>query len=242
MIFLCCHNTLPSTNTYVKNWVEQSKVSQEIAILANTQTAGVGKRSATWVSYTGNVHLSIVLDIEKYFGKPNWGVISLLVGTIVRDVLQNYIKKSTVVFNKWPNDIMVNNKKIAGILLELVKNKKGVEHIIIGIGVNLVKAPTIANYQTIALQDVIKPCISNIEFSEQVIQYLTGYLQQDYMKYKNNIVNLWLAKAYKLGEIIKVKTSNTLELGVFKGITPKGELILMQHNQEKYLRVGDILF
>lgn len=242
MIFLCCIHTLPSTNTYAKNLVEQSENSQEIAFLAHNQTAGVGKRSAKWLSYSGNVHLSIVLPVAKYFKKPNWGIVSLLIGVIIRDVLQSYIKNSMEVFNKWPNDVIVDDKKIAGILLELVKNKAGVEHIVIGIGVNLVKAPIIASYQTIALQDIVKSDISNIEFSQQVIQYLSGYLQQDYTQYKNNIVNLWLAKAYKLGKIIQVKTINTLEIGVFKGISNSGELILLQNNKTKYLRVGDVLF
>lgn len=242
MIFLCYHNTLPSTNIYAKNLVEQSEVTHTIAILANNQTSGIGKRSAKWVSSSGNVHLSVVLPVTKYFKEPNWGIISLLVATIVRDTIQSYIKNSTIVFNKWPNDIMVSDKKIAGILLELVKNKKGVEHIVIGIGVNLLKAPNIAKYPTVALQDITKFCVSNIDFSQQVIQKLLGYLQQDYIKYSNNIVNLWLAKAYKLGEIIQAKVGNSLEKGVFKGINNSGELILTQNNKEKYLRVGEILF
>ena len=111
-------------------------------IIADYQKKGRGQYGKKWLSFKGNLFMTIFFEIKKNI---KFKKIITSNCKIIKKTLLQYFKKG--ITTKYPNDLFVNKKKICGILQEIVFNKK-VKFIVIGIGINLVKDPTIKNYPT----------------------------------------------------------------------------------------------
>ena len=111
-------------------------------IIADYQTKGRGQQGKKWLSLKGNIFMTIFFKIKENI---NIKKITILNCKIIKKVLFQYIKKTITI--KPPNDLLVDKKKICGILQEIKFNQKH-KFIIIGIGINLIKNPIIKNYPT----------------------------------------------------------------------------------------------
>ena len=111
-------------------------------IVADYQKKGRGQQGKKWLSFKGNIFMTIFFKIKENI---NIKKITTLNCKIIKKVLFQYIKKTITI--KPPNDLLVDKKKICGILQEIKFNQKH-KFIIIGIGINLIKNPIIKNYPT----------------------------------------------------------------------------------------------
>ena len=111
-------------------------------IIADYQKKGRGQQGKKWLSFKGNIFMTIFFKIKENI---NIKKITNLNCKIIKKVLFQYIKKTITI--KPPNDLLVDKKKICGILQEIKFNQKN-KFIIIGIGINLIKNPIIKNYPT----------------------------------------------------------------------------------------------
>ena len=111
-------------------------------IVADYQIKGRGQQGKKWLSFKGNIFMTIFFKIKENI---NIKKITILNCKIIKKVLFQYIKKTVTI--KPPNDLLVDKKKICGILQEIKFNQKQ-KFIIIGIGINLIKNPIIKNYPT----------------------------------------------------------------------------------------------
>ena len=111
-------------------------------IVADYQKKGRGQQGKKWLSFKGNIFMTIFFNIKK---NMNIKKITILNCKIIKKVLFQFIKKTIII--KPPNDLFINKKKICGILQE-IKFKNESKFLIIGIGINLVKSPKIKNYPT----------------------------------------------------------------------------------------------
>ena len=116
-------------------------ISQGI-IVADYQKKGRGQHGKKWLSFKGNLFITIFFKIKDNI---NIKKITILNCKIIKKILLKYIKKTISI--KPPNDLLVNKKKICGILQE-IKFKNKSKFLIIGIGINLIKSPKIKNYPT----------------------------------------------------------------------------------------------
>ena len=111
-------------------------------IVADYQKKGRGQHGKKWLSFKGNLFMTIFFKIKENI---NLKKITILNCKIIKKSLMQYIKKKITI--KPPNDLLINKKKICGILQEIKINKEA-KFIIIGIGINLIKNPKIKNYPT----------------------------------------------------------------------------------------------
>tara|TARA_Y100000590_G_scaffold10521_1_gene12952 strand:+ start:774 stop:1295 length:522 start_codon:yes stop_codon:yes gene_type:complete len=111
-------------------------------VVADYQKKGRGQQGKKWLSFKGNLFISIFFKIKENI---NIEKITILNCKIIKNVLFQYIRKKITI--KPPNDLLVNKKKICGILQEIIFNKEE-KFIVIGIGINLIKNPVIKNYST----------------------------------------------------------------------------------------------
>ncbi len=126
-------DSIDSTNAQALRLVEADCVAPFL-VLAEQQTAGRGRRGRQWVSpFAQNVYYSLVLRIEG--GLRQLEGLSLVVGLAVMQALRAVGVKDVAL--KWPNDVLVGKKKIAGILLELVGDPADICHVVLGIGINV---------------------------------------------------------------------------------------------------------
>ncbi|KJJ94219.1 MULTISPECIES: bifunctional biotin--[acetyl-CoA-carboxylase] ligase/biotin operon repressor BirA [Pseudomonas] len=126
-------DSIDSTNAQALRAVAEGQAAPFL-VLAERQTAGRGRRGRQWVSpFAENLYYSLVLRIDG--GMRQLEGLSLVVGLAVMRTLQSFGVADVGL--KWPNDVLVNNQKIAGILLELVGDPADVCHVVLGIGINV---------------------------------------------------------------------------------------------------------
>ena len=134
-----------STNNVAVRLIKQG--NERGIILTDQQTKGKGQRKNKWISIKGNLFLSVFFEISK---KISLSKIINLNLKIIKKII--YKKINTLILIKKPNDILINKKKVCGILQETIfkQNKK---YLIVGIGINVSRSPKINNYPTTFLNN-----------------------------------------------------------------------------------------
>ena len=132
-------------------------------ISANTQSSGKGQYGKKWISYEGNLFVSFFHELKNI--NISLSTLTKINCLLVKKTLEKYYKKK-IVFKK-PNDLLINKKKISGILQEII-SVSGNKFLIVGIGVNLIKSPEIKNYPTTNLSELINKPINKINFENEL--------------------------------------------------------------------------
>ncbi len=231
------------------NWEEKEEVTStndeaealsqrvkdgEYVVTAIRQTQGRGRRGRSWIGYEGNLFMSFLQKIKPSQIGEIVFIVSLSLFESLKDIFPNINIKL-----KWPNDILVENNKISGILLE----KGAGDYLIIGIGVNLVGAPK--------LEGVLYPATSLQEKGYEVDRriLLRKYIEiydKNYEKWQaegfKSIRDKWLKNVKGLGEEIEVHMEKENKRGIFADIDETGALILEQGNKKEKIYAGDIFY
>jgi len=233
--------TVESTNSYAK--INIDKLADKTVVFAEHQTSGRGRLNRSWVNLgDGNLFMSIILKPSNTFNEvyPN---ITQYLSVVLCQVFESFGLNPQI---KWPNDVLIDGKKIAGILCETVMQGASFKGLVLGVGVNLNakqsdidaipdKIATALNIeigQKIALQDFMNKLLN--EFFENYDEFLKNgflYIKDEYIK-RNCFLN----------KELNVQIFNNVENGFAESITDGGELVLLKNdNKELVLTIGDIL-
>ena len=132
-------------------------------ISSETQNNGRGQYGKKWISYKGNLFVSFFFKLDNL--RISFKQLTKLNCLLVRKILSTYYKKK-IIYKK-PNDLLIDKKKICGILQEtLIKLDK--KYLIVGVGVNLIKSPYIKNYPTTNLKELLNKKVSKIKIENQL--------------------------------------------------------------------------
>jgi len=132
-------------------------------VTAISQKLGKGQYGKKWISYKGNLFASFFFKIQNQ--NLNFKKITQLNCELIRKLLSSFYKKKITI--KPPNDLLINGKKICGILQEsIIKDEK--QYLIIGVGINLIKSPYIKGYPTTNLFELIKKKIDKNKFQNKL--------------------------------------------------------------------------
>lgn len=218
-------------------------VSGDYIIWSESQTAGRGRAGRSWSSESGNLYFSLLLDrgitLEK---QPQ---LSFVVAVALYDTIDFLAKKDKIPLPlglKWPNDLLVNNKKLAGMLLESL-TLYGKNYLIIGLGVNVKLTP----------KDIDKPVTSLVEEGVYILDNSTlldtfmNYFQKYFAIWRNKgfmrIRESWLAKAYNLNEMVVIDDGKNKISGEFKDIDANGNIrIKLADGRVQSLSTGEVFF
>lgn len=222
--------TIDSTNDLALELAKDKKTSFGTMVISDEQTKGRGRYKRKWISEKGNLFCSIILHSDNCF--KDAGKVSFAASLAILETLEYFGVENASL--KWPNDVLVDNKKISGILIETDGNKEGV--MIVGIGVNLKHAPDrTTNYPAIALSDVINKDINPKTFAVYMRVKLLNLLKQD------NLNKLWESRAINKGKEIKVNLRNNSIVGIFRGVNKQGHLSLETKDGERItISAGDV--
>ena len=146
-----------STNDEAIRIIKSKKNSQGI-VVSNFQTKGRGTMGKKWISYKGNFFASIFFELKK--SMPDFKEFSLINPVIIKKILNEYSSHQVKI--KWPNDLLIKNRKVCGILQELIKVEKKF-FLIVGIGINTVRSPKIGSFKSISLLESSDKLIDNSE-------------------------------------------------------------------------------
>lgn len=126
-------DSVDSTQNYLKELVKQNKVTPPLAVVAKTQTNGIGSRENTWSGMDGNLFLSFAISLNKLPKDLKLESASIYFAYLLKESLSEL---NSEVWLKWPNDFYIEDKKIGGMITHVVK-----ETIVCGVGLNIVNSP-----------------------------------------------------------------------------------------------------
>ena len=151
-----------STNNSAIRIIKNSNTDYGM-IIANKQKSGRGQYGKKWISYNGNLFVSFFYKFDHL--TVSLKQITKINCLLVKKLLSNYYKKK-ITFKK-PNDLLINKKKICGILQEKI-SKLNKKYLIVGIGINLIKNPNLKNYPTTNLSELLNRKVSKNKIEKQI--------------------------------------------------------------------------
>ena len=163
-----------STNQTAIRLIRSSK-NEFGLIVSEAQSKGKGQYGRKWISYKGNIFLSFFYKLENINLSPS--SLTKINCFLVKNVISKYYKKK-ITF-KLPNDLLINKKKICGILQEKIEKSKK-QYLIVGIGFNLIKSPNIPNYPTTNLLKITNQKINNKKFVKELKITFEKFLSKYY--------------------------------------------------------------
>lgn len=214
-------------------------------ILARQQTAGRGRRGRAWTDPPGNFAATLVL---RPTGTPaDAARLSFVAALAVHDALRRLCGPHLNVALKWPNDVLLNGGKLAGILLESVGSGATMQALAIGIGVNLSTAPDADQVEFGALRPVSLEGETGLAISSDDLLTAVAVSFDDWSRQMRDlgfapIRTAWLARAARLGDTITARTGTTETTGRFDGIDDTGALILTGLQGRQSIPAADIFF
>lgn len=225
------YNRLDSTSDEARRLADAGS-PHGTAVHADQQTAGRGRLSRRWFSPLGNLYLSIVLRLDL----PPVRRIELgfLAALAVADTVDNLLPRQVRVMLKWPNDVLVHDGKIAGILLE-----QAGDAMILGIGLNVLHAPSGIPYRV----STIVGCggLATVDGArEKLLQTLASWLTIWQQGAFAPIRAAWLRRAHPVGSPLGVRVAGNFVTGNFAGIDTDGALLLGTEQGLGRIIAGDI--
>lgn len=206
--------------------------SEGTVIWAREQTGGRGRRGRRWTSPAGNLYCSTVLRPDC--PAPRAAELGFVAALAVADI----VPTERTVRVKWPNDVLVDGGKVAGILPESAIGQDGkAQHVVMGIGVNVGFAPT--------LPEMRYPAAMLGGTVEGVLERLTAALAERLGQWRRAgfeaIRSAWLARAGPIGLDVDVKLGEELVRGRFAGIDGDGALLLETPTGRRKIVAGELL-
>ena len=157
--------SVKSTNDIAHTLIKKKKIRPTI-IVSEKQTKGRGTMGKKWISKKGNLFFSVFFKIDQT--KINFKQFAILNAYLIKNILKKFTRSKIDI--KWPNDILLNSKKVCGILQEVLKIQEKT-FLIIGIGVNTNFSPKIKNYESISLKKKKKKLSNRLVLKNIIIAY-----------------------------------------------------------------------
>ncbi|AJJ19046.1 MULTISPECIES: bifunctional biotin--[acetyl-CoA-carboxylase] ligase/biotin operon repressor BirA [Yersinia] len=226
-----------STNQYLLDRITELKSGD--ACVAEYQHAGRGRRGRQWVSPFGtNLYLSMFWRLEQ--GPAAAMGLSLVVGIVMAEVLRKLGAEQVRV--KWPNDLYLNDKKLAGILVELTGKTGDAAQLVIGAGINLTMRESITNAIN---QDWINLQEAGVNIDRnKLTAELLSELRLAVVKFENEglsaFISRWREMDNYLDRPVKLIIGNQEIFGIARGIDQQGALLLEQNGNVKPYIGGEI--
>ncbi|AHM02625.1 Biotin-protein ligase [Roseibacterium elongatum DSM 19469] len=215
-------------------------------ILALDQTAGRGRRGRPWSMPPGNFAASLILHPSE---PPQVVALRSFVAALaLRDALIAVGADPAALSLKWPNDVLLEGGKLAGILLEsLGDGRGGLAHLVIGFGVNLAAAPDAAQLEPSAVRPVSLAETADLVVAPEAFldALATAYAAHEarFTTYGfGPIRTAWLAQAARLGEVITARLPNDSVTGTFCDVDMEGNLVLETAKGRRPIAAADIFF
>ncbi len=236
------HDSTDSTNKEALRLAQQGKLEWTV-VIADHQTGGRGRQGRVWYSpFNANIYTSFIL--RPCLPVEHLPAISLLAGMVVAMVIEYFTGMNVEV--KWPNDVLVHNKKISGILLELGVDKENETFVVVGIGINV--NSDIASYpDDIAGIALSMNSLTGKTYNRtEILKYLYRIFNKWYQVYVRNngfkgIKDTFMRRFKMADEIVYIVDGKDRMSGLIKDIDDYGGLMIMdKNNKVNTIKTGDV--
>lgn len=219
-----------------------SELTRPTWIMARQQTAARGRQGRVWTHPSG--HFAATLFMRPAGGPAEAALRSFTASNAVFETLALFVDRTRLSL-KWPNDVLLDNGKVAGILLESAGRAGQVDWLSIGVGINLAAAPEgvrDAAFPPVSLEgqggdrvdldEVLSILASHMATQERVLREL-GF---------GAVRKAWLRQAARLGEIITARTARDEVTGRFETVDEAGHLVLVTPSGERRIAAAEVYF
>ena len=222
-----------------------TSLSNKTWVFAHNQTDGKGRRGRVWIDPTGNFACTCVFFPKTTIDK--FALSSFTAALSLYDSLDYFGQSKANISIKWPNDILLNEKKVAGILLETIALGQNKVALSIGFGVNLLSYPEISELE----ENAFSPTSFLTETGVAIDPLeLLNKLAANFSKYEGTLQDkgftelrsLLMDRIHGIGSQIIVRTTNETLHGVFSDINMDGHLILKAGRTKRAIAAADVYF
>lgn len=225
------YGSLGSTNDEARRLAAEGAPHGTVAH-ADEQTAGRGRRAHTWWSPRGNLYMSVILRTGLTGSRI--AEISFIAALAVAGMVEAVAPQSIRPMLKWPNDVLVNDRKIAGVLLEQADDA-----LILGIGVNVLEAPQDIGRAVTTLAAI--GAIASVEGARDVLLDRLGHVLALWREQGfDRIRELWLRRSYPLGTAMRAVEGGETVAGGFVGLDADGALLLATPSGTRRIVAGSV--
>ena len=243
---LFVYDEVDSTNDVLRELIGEGMAADGTVVVSDSQTAGRGRLGRKWLSPAGsNLYLSALFCPE--ISPQESSVFTFLASCALVDVFSGYGIDAAI---KWPNDILVDGKKISGVLTELGTSDGAVDYLVIGIGVNLNLPKEFIRREmedisekTTSLSILLGENVGRERFCAELLSALDRLYSEFRRRGTQAIVDMWIERWGFLGKEISVDVSGEVVCGVVERVDANGFLYL--RTAESNLRrviTGDTVF
>lgn len=236
-------DTVGSTNTEAARAAASGDVG-DVWFAALRQTEGRGRRGRAWDTASGNLAASLLVvpEVDAATAATLGFVAGVALSQALVDLLPSGVEAGRIAL-KWPNDVLADGAKLAGILLEACKQPDGRMAIVVGFGVNIVAAPAGLPYPATSLREL------GVEHSAESVlaalsdRWVDCYAQWDGGRGIAQILARWRARAAGIGGEVAVDRGGDIVRGRFETIDDAGRLIVrLKDGQRTAISAGDVHF
>jgi len=235
--FLHHYETIGSTNDEARR-LARAGAPEGTLVCADAQQKGRGRRGRSWQSPPGNLYLSLVLRPDAPPSRaPQLGFVAALA---LVDAVEQLAGPRLPLRFKWPNDVLADRAKLAGILLESeMAAGGGLDFVILGIGVNLVSAPNNLEYPATSLADrgfAVTPASLLETFVARFADWAERWRENGFAPVRA----AWLERAGGIGEAVRVRLDRLTLDGRFLDLDADGALILEASDGPRRIAAGEV--
>jgi len=229
-----------STNTELLAGKQQYKKSGTVYI-AEKQLAGKGRKNRVWNSAKGlNLTFSILLTKDS-ISDINISHLNLAASLAVATAIENLYQIKTEL--KWPNDVLIEKKKVAGILIETSIKGKSIDRAVIGMGINLnqIAFQGEFNLEPTSLKLKLGMEIDRENILAEILnifEEMLAELEQN----SANVIEAWRSKCEMIGDKITITDDDKVKRGIFHDIDNEGYLLLKVNDEIEKIHFGDVSF
>ena len=214
-------------------------------ILAHQQTAARGPRGRAWVNPAGNLAATLVMRPTERSDRV--ALRSFVASLALFEAFVAATGRAEVFALKWPNDVLLNGGKLAGILLESAGAGGSLSHFAIGIGVNLRNAPEMSEVEAGGLRPVSLLSETGIDVDpEDFLDLLASAYARAEAQFITYgfapIRTAWLARAARLGQVITARTTREVYEGTFETVDEAGNLVLLTAGGRQTIAAAEVFF
>ncbi len=227
-------SVVDSTQKYAKSLINNNNANHATVIIAEQQNDGYGRyNNRRWVARKGDISITLILrlsNIKKFFPELLLSQVSYLTAVSIGQSILTFFPEIMMSY-KWVNDILINNRKLGGILLEQVNS----EFLLAGIGINLVSKAELAELNGISLS-CLNYKLSKNELINEILKNFKYYYNHWLTYGFSPIRYLWLKHSAYLGKLIQLTYNQNIIKGIFEGIDEDGALLLKEFNATTYIK------
>ncbi len=229
--------TVSSTNGEIKKIYNAQSSKNSLALFSNSQLHGKGRSENKWISKPGDFTASYLLN--ENFTTLSLGQLNIVVSVTILKAIKTLYKNIPFKL-KWPNDIIVNDKKIGGILLESKIHRDVVEFIIIGLGLNIISSPNDKKYKTTKISDYSNYIDNKYLFKlvgDLLIKYVGEFKREGFDFFQDE----WIKNSRDVGKFVNIKSNKKSYYGKFLNIDDQGSLILQINSGTMKFLYGELI-